>query len=148
MSTPVVTGIKELDAKLERLEKRDSRRVGRKALGKGLTVVARAIRKRAPVGKTKRLKKSVGSRQKKNRRKGIQEAKAGIGVGGRRNKLAPHGHLVGLGTGPRVTGDLSYRGEMPANPFVRQGMTASKASSHSAIVAELRKGLEKAARRK
>lgn len=146
----VVTGDKALDAKLARLAAdKTQHKLGRKALGKGLTALAKAQRERAPVGPTGNLKRSIGSRHKKNKTKGVVEAKAGAGVGTKNPKdktkkvkgrrQAPHAPLVALGTRSRSRQQIGGRfrtryplfdrrststGTMTPNEFIKQA-TAS-----------------------
>lgn len=107
----MIEGELEGDEKLARrllaLERKDAGRIARKALGKGLTQIAKGIRQQAPTAvkpeARRRLKKSVGTRNKRNRIKGVREAKAGLNVGKKRGSAArmPHAHLIALGTRPR-----------------------------------------------
>jgi hypothetical protein len=75
-----ITGDKALDRKLKRLATSGQRKILRSALGKGLTVLGRGIRNAIDPDQ-KSAKKTVGSRNKKNKKTGLHEAKVGLGVG-------------------------------------------------------------------
>lgn len=113
---PVVHGvIKELG---ERYGNSIERRLARSALGAGLTEMAKIIRQRSP--KRTRLRKSVGSKQGKNRyRGGEYQAKAGLNVG-RKKGTAPHAHFFTLGTAKRYHQNGKYVGRIKPNDFVRR----------------------------
>lgn len=113
-----ITGDKALDKKFKSLATKGARRAAVAAIRKGMTIAAKGIRKLAPVGPTKNLKKSIGSRIKKTKKTGTVEAKAGVNVGkktqkqldkaaarsgktAKTTKNAPHAHLVALGTKAR-----------------------------------------------
>lgn len=150
--TTVITGVKELDRKLRRLATKDEKKISRKAVGKALTPIARAIRALAPVGKTKSLKKAIGKSFKKNKRKGVTEAKAGVNVGKKVRRKdgssgsAPHGHLVTIGTSNRYTKTGASRGRNRANDFVNRGFNAAAGKSKQVLLTGIRDGLEKAAK--
>lgn len=95
------------------------RRLARAALGAGLTEAARIIRREAP--KRTRIRKAVGQRFKKNRRRGIHEAKAGLNVG-KKHGSAPHAHFFVLGTARRRTKRGENRGKVRPNYFVRRAI--------------------------
>lgn len=80
MIDATITGDKALDRKLKRLATSGQKRIARAALGKALTVLARGIRN-AVDPKQKSAKKSVGSKNKKNKKTGVHESKVGFGVG-------------------------------------------------------------------
>jgi hypothetical protein len=108
------------------------RRLSRAALGAGLTESAKLIRRAAPKGS--RIKASVGTRFKKNRRTGQHEAKAGLNVANK-SGTAPHAHFFVLGTQRRKTRDGRNRGKVEANRFVRRAM----AGGSSVITAMIRR---------
>lgn len=144
-----ITGDRELDRQLALLEKRDARRINRVGVNKGLAIIAKAIRRAAPVGKTRALKKDIGKRFARNRRSGEIEAKAGVGVGKKKvnrrgvSGRANHSHLVALGTQSRVTKSGASRGVMPANDFVTQAFASAQPSAASATLSAIRAGIEK-----
>jgi hypothetical protein len=164
MVRKILTGDKELEATLRTLADKAADRVAKSALGGGLVVTAKAIRKAAPVGETGNLKAGIGRRLEKGKRGGAFVAKAGVNVGKRTKaektagrlakQRAPHAHLVALGTKQRfrktIGGKFSYikeptasqlsSGAMPKYEFVS---TAAK-SVQSAARAAMRKRAEKA----
>lgn len=75
-----IVGSQRLRNKLSKLADKDIRRIDRNALNKGMTVIQKGIKSEIPSGQ-KDLKKTIGKRFKKNRRKGLKEAKVGAGVG-------------------------------------------------------------------
>ncbi len=150
-----VIGDKILIAKLKLLQTKGQRAIARKSLGKGMTVMAGAMRKAAPVGKKKEVKKSIGQKLKKNRKTGLHESIVGINVGRKiRKKLRvgqvvgglvkgagsrakfqePHAHLNALGTKPRFhkkTG--KFVGSMPRNPFIARAFMISNPPARRTI---------------
>lgn len=168
MARKILTGDKELERTLKRLEDKVADRVAKSALGSGLTVMAKAIKQSAPVGNTGALKASVGKRNLRNRRKNIHEAKVGINVGkvSKKQKAegtarAPHSHLVGLGTGPRTRKALGGKfafirnptaqqlsaGSMPKNPFVKEAVRSAMGSVSVKMKSQAAKTLSREAAR-
>lgn len=155
-TTLTFTGDKAIDAKLATLQTKVGARLARYALKAGVSKLASAIRKAAPVGPTGNLKKSVGSRIEEKGR-GVFVAKTGLNVGKRsvkrRGRMAPHSHLVAIGTQQRYRQSLGGRfafvkhptsqqlstGVMPANPFVK----VAAAGAQSSAVAAMRKNVER-----
>jgi len=139
MNQPVTvkwTGLKEVDEVLSVLERKTGKKIAAKAIRAGLTIMAREIRKRAPIGATKRLKKSISGRFRKTRDRMMMEGKAGINVGRKKSdksSFAPHGHLYVLGTKNRQAKSrnkkpMSFpanRGRLMSNNFVRHGVNAA-----------------------
>lgn len=146
-----VDGVGELQQQLRGLADREVRRPLRSGVGKGLTVVAKAIRQAAPVGKTRSIRKAIGKRFARNRRSGEMEAKAGIDVGKKRSRdgskgiQARHGHLVALGTAERFTKTGAKRGSVRANDFVGRGFAASASQAAAVIVNTVADGIAAAA---
>jgi hypothetical protein len=97
------------------------RKLARAALGAALTKSAQLIRKAAPA--RTRIKKSIGTRFKKNKRSGVHEAKAGLNVGNKHG-TAPHAHFFVLGTDYRFTKSGAARGKIIPNKFVRLAIAA------------------------
>lgn len=156
MARVYLTGDKELEATLSRLADKAADRVARSALGAGLTVLVKAMRKAAPVGPTGNLRRSIGRRLESRKRSGRLIAKAGVNVGKgavRKGRTAPHSHLVAMGTQRRSRKRLGGQfagiadptpqqlstGTMPANPFIRRATE----SSRSAVALAMRKRAEK-----
>lgn len=99
----ILTGFEEVDFALQLIEKPGvANRVARSALGKGLTVVARAMRSAAP---SKSFRRAIGRRNSKPKGKHLHVAKVGLNVNVGRSRWMPHGHLVILGTKPRFRGN-------------------------------------------
>lgn len=154
MKARILTGDKELDAVLQTMKQKSADAIARAALGGALSAIAAGIRKAAPTGETKALKQSIGSRFEKQRGRRGPTAKAGVNVGkmttsraekltkkwGAR-KMAPHAHLVGLGTAKRYRKNIGGKfrgmfvgnkekrttGTMPSNDFVMRGTLRAKA---------------------
>lgn len=101
------------------------RKLSRAALGAGLTEAARLIRKAAP--RKSRLKKSVGTRFKKDTKRGQHTAKAGLNVG-KKNGTAPHAHFFTLGTAQRHTRRGLNRGRVVPNFFVKRAIEMGEPS--------------------
>lgn len=158
MARTILTGDKEIEATLTKLADKAADRVARNALGAGLTVVAKAMKQAAPVGKTGSVKASIGKRNEKKKRSGVMEAKAGVNVGKKtkiKGKFAPHAHLVALGTKPRqrkrIGGRFSYltnptpqqlsTGTMPANSFVRMAYESSRSAARTAMTVAAKRSL-------
>lgn len=143
MMNVTITGVKEVDAMLKGLSGKAAERISSAALSGGTTVLRREMRKAAPVGKTGKLKKSIGSRNEKDKRTGVRSAKAGINVGRQRKTTirAPHGHLVALGTNDRYTDQGFSRGAMPKNDFIRDATAKAQGQLHPAMIARAKKAL-------
>ena len=165
MARKILTGDKELEATLKKLADKSADRVARSVLGAGLTVIAKAMRNAAPVGKTGSVKASIGKRNQRNKRKGLFEAKAGVNVGKKKKQLstaiatAPHGHLVALGTKPRFRKSIGGRfgyiknpsqqqlstGTMPSNPFIKQAYESARGNAAAAMKKRAEKALAREA---
>lgn len=185
MARMVLTGVKEIERMLRRLSDKQGDRIAKATISAGLTVLTKEIRAAAPVGETKALRKSIGRRISSKTAKKY-EAKAGINVGKRtteskrkpgtrilkrrnakqarrtgKSALAPHGHLVALGTMPRhrnnIGGKFGYlasptqsqlsTGVMPANNFVKRATNSSRGKVKAAMAAAAKRGLEREAER-
>ena len=168
MTRIYLTGDKELEATLKNLADKEAYKIARSALGAGLSKMAAAIRRAAPVGPTGNLKANIGKRLEKGKRGGKIMAKAGVNVGktkktekaaGKSGRdRAPHAHLVALGTQRRARQAIGGRfagirnptdqqlstGTMPANPFVKQAVQSSKSSVTEAMQKRAAKALAKA----
>lgn len=166
-----LTGDAQLDKKLERLQEKVRKKVTRSAMGKAGTVLKKAIAKRAPVGKTKALKKSIGASTKisKNFKSGVdfQGLRVGPNVGKTnktdddgnikpRTKSAPHAHLVILGTkSRRITGKKrgientpnvgQPTGKIDGNDFVLKAASSAMPQAIRKLKDSLYKGIEKEA---
>ena len=162
MTRQAITGVPELEAALKGLSDRTADKVSRSAISAGLTLMRREIRKAAPKGPTGNLKKSIGKKFLKGKRGRAILAKAGVNVGKRKKgddggPLAPHAHLVALGTEQRTRkrlgGKFAYirrptkaqlsTGVMPSNDFVSVGAMKAKAK----LVPVMFKAAERALKR-
>lgn len=106
----IVTGIAELEATFKAVGDKVSSRASRRAVQYTGQLIAREARAAAPVGKTKRLRKSVRFKWERRYRKGpITAGKVTVG--------APHGHLITMGTQERmrqrIGGYYAWRGSGP-----------------------------------
>ncbi len=126
-------------------------RFAKSCLNAGLTVVAKSIKKAAPQGASGQLKASIGKRLERNKKNGIVTAKTGVNVGkqkkGKERNVAPHSHLVALGTRARtrksIGGRFSYlknpteqqlsSGTMPANHFVKTAYNSARSAMTAAM---------------
>lgn len=145
MATAQVTGLKEIDRKLHRLSGKGSRRVVRAAVGAMLKVIGNAGRKGMRTSfkkKTGLLHKAVGSRNKKSKKTGEAEAKAGVNVAKKKGTAAPHGHLAILGTVKRKTSDGKNRGAMPRNDAFRRATAPVMGSARQAGIMKGRQVLK------
>lgn len=151
MGRKYLTGDDGIEKALKYLAEKSADRIAKSALGAGLVVVNKAIKKAAPRGKTNQLADSIGRRLERNKRNGVVTAKTGINVGktkkGQDRKVAPHSHLVALGTRPRtrrtIGGRFAYiknptdtqlsTGSMPANHFVRTAYQQSRSAAQAAM---------------
>lgn len=147
----VITGIPELDRQFKFIGIKVARKACRSALGRGMTVVAKQIRRNVPKARTKghtnqELKQSVRGRQVRGRASGIAQAKVGIGVGRPKGSNHLQVPLIALGTTDRKrkrvrgifrsrSGTLKTRrvsgstGRMTGNDFVgRAYQTAGNAA--------------------
>lgn len=138
-----VTGDGELDRKLEQLKEKTRKKFTRAALSKGGNVIVRSIKAESPVGKTKKLKKSIGKSLKKVKSfqtgEDFQGLRAGANVGKKAEKSAPHTHLNVLGTQDRVTKKGKSTGKMKANDFIKRGATKALPVADALIKSELLK---------
>lgn len=131
----IITGDKELDRALARIEARASNRVVRSASARAGTVIRRAIRALIPY---RSIKRSVGKRQKRSKRSGRFEAKVGFGVGAASKVRAPHAHLIAAGTKPRYTKKGAFRGKVEPRHWVEQGKAASLSRARQVFLATFR----------
>lgn len=154
-----VKGDKEIIRKLRKLGgDKLLRKVGRKAVNKGMTPMSRAIRRAIPPS-LKSVKKTVGKKIKKDKKTGVTVAKVGLGVGKRKPIARTAGkpgvgiskqnvHWWTLGTGERRKKSGASTGSMPKGPpVVRIAFQQSKNESDSVMRKTLREELEKEAKR-
>lgn len=100
----IVTGIDEVDALLRDFTTPGiANRIAKAGLGKGLTVLAKAMRAGAP---NKSLRNAIGRRNAKPKGKAMHVAKVGLNVGKKAGKgRMPHAHLLVFGTADRMRGN-------------------------------------------
>lgn len=149
-----LTGVPELDKKLEQMERKAGNRVARNTLGAGARVVQKAIKAISPA----KIKDSVGMRNEKSRRSGKLETKVGINVGKRsKTRWAQWAPLIVLGskfrTRKTIGGLFSYiknptaaqlaTGVIPKTDIVNRGVAASKGSADSAMNKAFKRSLER-----
>jgi len=103
-------GLDEVRKAIRKLPEKPARRVMRKALRAGSTVIIKRARQLTPV-RTGRLKRSWRRRFSKSFDPNITAEVL---------NAAPYAHLVEFGTGPRKDGKTgASRGVMPAHPMIR-----------------------------
>ena len=135
-----VEGLPQLLRALRDLPKKEAKRVARKAVTAATTPALKAMRKEAPVGETKNLRKAVMRRMR-------TYAGGLLAVLGTAFKRAPHDHLVEDGTGERVSKKTGKStGKMPPDPFVARTYRTNKAQMQRILERELREGIESAAK--
>lgn len=140
-----LTGIKELDAKLLKMQTNTGQRVARTTLLTGARVVQKEIRKLA----TKFVKPTIGVRVEKSRKSARIEGKVGVNVGkgkqaDAKTRWAP---LTVLGSvsrfRKRIGGKFSYitkptqqqlsTGQITKSNVVNRGYSAAKGKMNSAM---------------
>ncbi len=138
----VLTGQADLDRILKKMENGASK-ISKAGLSKALTVSANAMRAEAP---TKPFKASIGKRNKRNRRKGIHEAMAGIHVAAKgrlANKIKNKSwlaHIFVLGTKQRHTKFGHRRGRIKpieGVSFVKRAAMSSANNARAALRKEV-----------
>lgn len=159
----IITGVKELDRKLQRLKTSAVKRIVRSALSKQSRVVARYIKAAVP-GQYKDAKKTVGSRLEKIKLAGNISAKAGFSVGKTRSKAKPKArrkgkgvgiarqnvHWLALGTKPRRHASGKSTGTMPdvLHGVIASATRSAAAEAQKVMFDGVHVGLEREARRK
>lgn len=154
----IVTGVKELDRKLKKVETKLANKAARAGLLKGVRLGAKLAKKEVP-SKLKSVKKSIGSSVKKSKggeSKGITQAKFGVSVG-KKSKAKPakrssHGgvgitsdnvHWFVLGTANRETSSGKSTGRMPANDIIQKAFKSGKSKIRKAVVSKATEVLKK-----
>src|SRR5690606_15591840 len=87
------------------------------------------------------IRKAVGSRLARNKRKNIWEAKAGLNVSRKGGKQFRHAHLYTIGTTNRVTRANLNRGRMEPNEFVIEARERSQGAALQAGLDAIAAGL-------
>lgn len=158
-----VHGHQIIDAKIEKLIAKGSKTAARAGISKGMTIIARGIRKAIPP-KAKSVKKTVGQRFKKTKEKHKFDAKVGLGVGKRTKspERRPNARGVGiskenvhwweLGTKERFYKRYGVdvpTGRMPKGPpVVREGFHATKTQARKVIIATIKAKIKAEAKKK
>lgn len=152
----ILTGVPEVDAALKELKSAVANRVARSALSKGARLSTKKIKAGIP-SSLKSVRRSIGTSAKKNKLTKVWEAKAGAGVGKRKESRGGTKGGVGissrnvhwwfLGTGERRHKSGKSTGKMPA---VGKGIVAKAVSSGggeilSVIKQGVREGIEREA---
>jgi len=150
-----LTGMPKTDRILKRIAEKDAKKITRNSMRAGLRVAAKAQKAAVPVGKTKELKKSIGSSFKKSRKTGVTQAKSGVGVGKKKPK-GWYGHLVALGTALRrrkrlKKGGKVYRGGLATgnikpNDFIQKAWKSSESAVLATIARKAREGFARLGR--
>ena len=153
-----VTGQTELMKTLTELSeahgKSVERSLAKRALKAGLKPLTTAIKREAPTtsrfrttGKRKKkaarmtsVRKAVGSSAKKNKRRNVHEAKAGLNVGPAKGRM-PHAALFTIGTKRRSTRAGLNRGRMVENRFVDTGRKVAEGAVGQAMLFSVAKNL-------
>lgn len=140
-----LTGIKEIDRKLKRIVEKEAKKISRNALRAGARVGAKDLKNSVPTGKTKKLRKAVGSSFRKDRKAGVPVAKWGINVGKKRSQMARHGASVAAGTRDRTqkkTGKDTGAIKNPP-PFVADSAKRSRMAVMAAVGKKAREGFKR-----
>lgn len=124
------------------------RRAVRKATSKSANLVSRKMRRRVPVGRTRKLKKSIRKKTKTNKR--MSEIRATV------QARAPHAIFVGSGTAPHAISasgaslviDGRFVGKRVQHPGSRGTRFGPQVASETAnqVTAEYRKQMKAAVR--
>ncbi len=143
-------GVNEMLAKLTGIDRKMRKKVARKAVAQGSTVLLRAMKPDTPEA-TGLMKRSLGKKVVTIKRSGVVVAfvrpRPGQGAMALRNghpvysDPAKYGHLVELGTKPHG----AHPGTKP-RPFMRPALDASKSSIMASMENVVRNGLEDAAK--
>lgn len=160
-----VSGDDLINKKIQKLIAKGSKSASRAGISKGMTIIARGIRKAIPP-KQKSVKKTVGQRFNKTKGKHKIDAKVGLGVGKKsksKKERDPNRPGVGiskenvhwweLGTANRTRTTKDGRdvstGRMPKGPsVVRQGFESTKNEARKAIIATMKAKIKADAKKK
>lgn len=135
-------GAAKLNRQLTRLPGSVRGSVLRRAVEVGAEPIAEEMRRLVPVRRGG-LRNSIGTRI---RDEGPDVAVADIGPLRGPKGGGAHAHLVEFGTGPRQTDTGAYRGEMPAQPFMRPAAHNKRSEAVRRLQSELRRGILRVAR--
>ena len=143
-----VTGLKELERELKKVDAKLRRKILRKAMRKGAAPIAKAARAKAPRDrkhkgrKAKELRgislhRSIVVRSARKRRGSDEDVSVRV------TATVTHAHLVEFGTGPRYHEDGKYVGQSPAQPFMRPAFDANQAQAQAIMATTIAAELEK-----
>ena len=100
-----ISGIKEIDRALSKLERKVNKKIMKKAMRKTVAMFRKEVRKRTPKGRTGNLRKSTTTRVKVIKKNFIFGS---FFFGRKKGKKGWHAHFLEYGTGVRIVKD--YRG--------------------------------------
>lgn len=164
VSTHILTGDKELDAKLQKLKVGVANKYVRKGMTKALRLVVKAQKAQVP-SQYKGAKRALGSRFDRKGKGGTIRARAGAGVAKKKEQLPParssggvgigvaNIHWAILGTGERrrtkiggflsqTGGDLTTGRMPPIMPdIIKNGFNAAAGSAMVVIRQEIEAGI-------
>lgn len=153
-----VTGLIELDRKMTRMRKRVQTKITKAAIRAGLSAASKEIRAEIP-SQYKAARKAIGWRFKKNKKKGVMEARVGVAVGKKSAKLREWGRKVedkrraakkkGLGISPMtlhwfVVG-TSTNVPIKFDNLASKGMQSGTPLVRAAMKSKLREGIRREA---
>lgn len=158
-----ITGVRELDRRLRRLDDKVARRLASAAVRSGLRLLVKEIKSGLPT-ELKEAKTAVGWRFKKSTTRDGKDAKVGFGVGKRSSEAKRSGrnsggigitkqnvHWFVLGT-PSRTQETTGRstGRMPGilENVVPRSVLSGSAGAVRKMQQNLRKGIEREARKR
>jgi len=154
-----IQGVPEVKKIIEELGathgKSVERNLAKQALRAMLKPVAAAIKRDAPklsrsrltgqrqkrLAKVGTIRKAVGSRLSRNKRRNIHEARAGLNVAKSRGKHFRQAHLYTLGSKRRTTRKGLNRGQMGGDDFVIKARERSQAAASQAGLYAVHKAL-------
>lgn len=144
----VITGIREIDRRLKRLEPAVQKKILRKAIRSGLKLVAEEVKARAPVDKGA-LRKGIKVRACRRRKRGAIELEVRIAAtdetkrtSKKSGKTVFYPAIVEYGRNDKLSGSV------PPNPFMRQAFEARGEAARQVTLAALLRGVEQESSRK
>lgn len=135
----VVTGIKEIDRRLRKLQPARQKAALRSAMRSGLKIVASATKAEAPVW-TGTMKKNIKVRAAGKRRRGTIELEVRVASNDETKRTTKKGQTVFY---PAVV-EYGKKGT-PPNPFMRRAFEATGERARKTTLAALRANVEREA---
>lgn len=149
-------GMEKLQAEMLRLMDEPNKKAGTAAISKAANVLAKQYRQNSPTSKaTKRnrqayrssgialarvpMKQAVRRKIRRGNKSRGPMFKVGFNVG---KRLAPHAHLVTLGTVQRSTKSGANRGRMPPRPQIGRAVTSSIPQAIDEMRKEMKRRLQ------